>query len=252
MSELPSPFRLPFFATDHRRAANSRFYRGRRILPTEWYARFLQAPRSFDLSRWPPLLPDWEPKTDLWVATMVVVSNLADSLRSEWSSAWQVLYSETYCNLIAAWLRTLQDDKVVVRLDEKTLRHFDVLGTSKLRDAPDGDAAHALYGKMRRSIDMFPWGVVIKDVVRRDTETDEARHVRLTVCETKKSGFSLGYACVVFDLAPDPNAPAHVAPVPPNHLGVWRRSRQIHPAGVYPIGGNLGGYHRPRSPRRDR
>jgi len=127
------------------------------------------------LSRWLPPVPDWEPKTDLWVATPVVVSYLADSLRNEYSSAWQIVYSKYYCNLIAAWVRTLQADKVFVRLDENTLRHFDVLNTSKLREAPDGEATHALYGKLRRAMDVFPWAVVLNDVVRRDRETGEAR-----------------------------------------------------------------------------
>jgi len=53
-----------------------------------------------------------------------------------------------------AWYCTLPEDKVFVRLDEKTLRHFHVLDTSKLREAPDGEAAHALYGKMRRAMDV--------------------------------------------------------------------------------------------------
>ena len=196
MSELPNPFWVPMFATDHRRAADTRFFRGRGLLPTKWSAGFLRAPKSFDLSRCLPPVPDWEPNTDLWVATPVVVSYLADSLRNEYSSAWQIVYSEYYCNLIAAWVRTLQEDKVFVRLDEKTLRHFDVLDTSKLGEAPDGEAAHALHGKMRRAMDVFPWGFVLKDVVRRDRETSEARQVRLTVDETKEFGFCLRHACV--------------------------------------------------------
>jgi len=191
MSELPNPFRLPLFATDDRRAADTRFFRGRGLLPTEWSAGFLRAPKSFDLSRWLPSFPDWEPNTDLQVATPVVVSYLADSLRNEYSSAWQIVYSEYYCNLNAAWVRTLQEDKVFVRLNEKTLRHFDVLYTSKLRKAPDGEAAHTLYGKVRRAMDVFPWGVVLKDVVRRDQDTNEARHVRVTVDATKEFGFCL-------------------------------------------------------------
>jgi len=77
------------------------------------------------------------------VAAPVVVSYLADSLRNEYSSAWQIVYSEYYCNLIAAWVYTLQEDKVFVRLDKKTLRHFDVLDTSKLREAPDNEVVHA-------------------------------------------------------------------------------------------------------------
>ena len=94
MSDLPNPFRVPMFGTDHRRAADTRFFRGRGLLPTEWSAGFLQAPKSFDLSRWLSPVPDWEPKTDLWVATPVVMSYLADSLRNEYSSAWQIVYSE--------------------------------------------------------------------------------------------------------------------------------------------------------------
>jgi len=143
ISELPNPFRVPMFATDHRRAADTRFFRGRGLLPTEWSAGFLRAPNSFEFSRWLPPVPDCEPKTDLWLATPVVVSYLADSLRKEHSSDWQIVYSEYYCNLIAAWVRTLQENKVFVRLDQKTLRHFGVLDTSKLRKAPDGEAAHA-------------------------------------------------------------------------------------------------------------
>jgi len=180
----------------------------------------------------------------------VVVSYLAGSLRNEYSSAWQVVYSEYYCNLIAAWVRTLQEDKVFVRLDEKTLRHFDVFDTSKMREAPDGEVAYALYGKMRRAMDVFPWGVVLKDVVRRDRDTGEARQVRVTVDETKEFGFCLRHAGVDFDWAPDPNAPAHVAPVPSSHLEVWPRGRQTHQGRAYAGSGDRGCYHRPRLPRR--
>jgi len=201
MSELPNPFRVPMFATDHRRAADTRFFRSRGLLPTEWSAGFLRAPKSFDLFRGLPPVPDWEPKTDLWVATPVVVSHLADSLQNEYSSAWQIVYSEYYCNLTAAWVRTLQEDKVFVRLEEKTLRHFDVLDTSKLREVPDGEAAHALYGMMRSAMDVLPWGVVLKDVVRRDQDTGEARQVRVTVDKTKEFSFCLRHACVDFDQA---------------------------------------------------
>jgi len=45
MSELPNHFRVPMFATDHRRAADARFFRGRGLLPTEWSAGFLRAPK---------------------------------------------------------------------------------------------------------------------------------------------------------------------------------------------------------------
>jgi len=76
--------------------------------------------------------------------------------------------------------------------------------------------------------------------------------VRVTVIETKEFGFCLRHSCVDFDWAPDPSAPAHVAPVPPSHLVVWRRGRQTHPGGAYAVSGAGSGYHRPGSPRRDR
>jgi len=63
MSELPNPFRVPMLATDHRRAADTRFFRGRGLLPMEWSAEFLRATQSSDLSLWLPPVPDWEPKT---------------------------------------------------------------------------------------------------------------------------------------------------------------------------------------------
>jgi len=106
------------------------------------------------------------------------------------------MYSEYNCNLIAAWVRTLQEDKVFVRLDERTLRHFDVLDTSELCEAPDGERALALYSKKRRAMVVFPWGSVLKDVVHRGRDTGEALQVRVTVNESKEFGFCLRHACV--------------------------------------------------------
>jgi len=35
MSKLPNPSRMPLYATDDRRTADTRFFRGRGLLPTE-------------------------------------------------------------------------------------------------------------------------------------------------------------------------------------------------------------------------
>jgi len=153
---LPNTFRLPMFPSDHRRAADTRFFRGRELMPTAWAAGFLCAPRTVDLSRWLPPIPAWEPHTGLWVATPVVLPYLADALRNAYSSVWQEVYSEYYCNLVASWVHTLEEDKLFVHLDDRTLRHFDALDTSKLKDAPDGEAKYVLYGKMRQAVTEFP------------------------------------------------------------------------------------------------
>jgi len=105
---------------------------------------------------------------------------------------------------------------------------------------------------MRRAVEMIPWGAVPKKVFRRDSETGGARHVRVTVDETKEYGFCLRQACVNFYLARDPNAPAHVAPIFSNHYEVWRSGQQTLTEGAYAMGGDRGGHYRPRSTRHDR
>jgi len=246
---LPNPFRLPMFPSDHRRAADTRFFRGRELMPTAWAAGFLRAPRTFDLSRWLPPIPEWEPRTGLWLATPVVVSYLADALRNEYSSVWQEVYSEYFCNLVAAWVHTLGEDKLFVHLDDRTLRHFDLLDTSKLKEAPDSEAKYVLYGKMRQAVTAFPWREVLKDVVWRDRDSGEARQVRITVEATKEYGFCLRHPCVDFDWALDPNAPLPMARITANHAEVWRRGRRNW---AHAVGDAREGRYRPRSPRRDR
>jgi len=243
---LPNPFRLPMFPSDYRRAADTRFFRGRELMPTAWAAGFLRAPRTFYLTRWLPPIPAWEPHTGLWVATPVVVSYLADALRNAYSSVWQEVFSEYYCNLVSAWVHTLQEDKLFVHLDDRTLRHFDALDTSRLKDAPDGEAKCVLYGKMRQAETGFPWREVLKDVVWRDRDSGEARQVRLT---TKEYGFCLRHPCVDFDWALDPNSPLPMARITSSHPGVWRRGRWNW---AHAVGDAREGRYRPRSPRRDR
>jgi len=110
MSELPNPLLLPLSSSDHRRAADTRFFHNRELLPTAWAA--LRAPRTFDLCRWLRRIPEWELVMELWVATPVVVSYLADALLNEYSSVWQLAYSEYYCSLVAVWVHTLQAHKI--------------------------------------------------------------------------------------------------------------------------------------------
>jgi len=178
-----------------------------------------------------------------------VVSYLADALRNAYSSVWQEVYSEYYCNLVAAWVHTLQEDKLFVHLNDRTLRHFDVFDTSKLKDAPDGEAKYVLYGKMRQAVKAFPWREVLQDVVWRDRDSGEARQVRITVEPTKEYGFCLRHPCVDFDWAMDPNAPLSMARTTSSHPGVWRRGRRNW---AHAVGDAREGRYRPRLPRRDR
>ena len=92
MSEIPNRFWLLLSPSDHRRAADTRFFRNRKLLLTAWAA--LRVPWTFDLSRWLLPIPEWELVMELWVATPVAVSYLADALRNEYSSVWHLAYSE--------------------------------------------------------------------------------------------------------------------------------------------------------------
>jgi len=178
-----------------------------------------------------------------------VVSYMADALRNAYSSVWQEVYSEYYCNIVAAWAHTLQEDKLFVHLDTNTLRHFDVLDTSKLKHAPDGEAKYVLYGKMRQAVTVFPWRKVLNDVVWRDRDSGEARQVRVTVDPTKEYGFCLRHPCVDFDWALDPNAPLPMARITSNHPAMWRRGRRTW---AHAVGDARERRYRPRSPRRYR
>jgi len=134
-------------------------------------------------------------------------------------------------------------------LDERTLRHFDVLDTSKLKDAPDDEAKYVLYGKMRQALTAFPWQEVLEDVVWRDRDSGEARQVQITVDPTKEYCFCLRHPCVDFDWALDPNAPLQMARITSSHPGVWRRGRRNL---AHAVGDAREGRYHPRSPRRDR
>lgn len=219
MSELPNPFRLPMFPTDHRRAADTRFFRQRSLLTTAWAAVLLRAQRPFDQSRRLPPVPEWEPFTELWVATLLVVSYRADSLRNDDSSVWPVAYSEYYCNLVSARVHTLRVDKKFVRLDATVFPYFDTLDTSILTYAPDSEVAYTMYGNMRRAVGDVPWAVVLKDVARRDAESVHALQVRVMVYATKEYCVRLRHPYVDFDWAQNQEAPLPLEQFTSTHAG---------------------------------
>jgi len=123
-----------------------------------------------------------------------------------------------------------------------------VLDTSKLTDAPDGEAKYVLYGKMRLAVKACPWREVPKDIVWLNRDSGEARQVRITVDATKEYGFCLPHPCVDFNWSLHPNAPFLMARITSNHPEVWRRGRRNW---AHAVGGAREGCYRPCSPRRD-
>jgi len=69
------------------------------------------------------------------------------------------------------------------------------LDTSKLKDAPDGEAKYVLYGNMRQAVTALSWREFLKDVVWRDRDSWEALQVRVTVDSTKEYVFPSSPLC---------------------------------------------------------
>eukprot|EP00168_Porphyra_purpurea_P013236 TRINITY_DN3614_c0_g1_i1.p5 TRINITY_DN3614_c0_g1~~TRINITY_DN3614_c0_g1_i1.p5 ORF type:complete len:117 (-),score=25.95 TRINITY_DN3614_c0_g1_i1:872-1222(-) len=113
------------------------------------------ATHAFEPLRWFTPNLSWEPDTGLWAEASVIVSYLADVLRNTYSSVWPHEYCEYYRNVAAAWVLTFLTENVVVQLNVTVLRHLDALDKAKMADGPDGEAAFAMYCKMRRAVNAF-------------------------------------------------------------------------------------------------
>jgi len=81
--------------------------------------------------------------------------------------------------LAASWVHTLLTDKVVSWLDAKALRRMSKLDLHRMASGPGGQAMLDTFHKMHKATEVFPWTIVVKDVIRRDTQTHAARQVHV-------------------------------------------------------------------------
>jgi len=200
---LNNPFREPTHARFHRWVAAASAVWNRGHVPHVWCAAFSRAPRWFDIGRWAPPRPSWMIDHTVWAEPPYAATYVASALAAQYNPASVFVYNEYYCHLLAGWVHTLRETQTFVRLSEQVISRFGNLPTHRLADGPGGAEALRLYENMRRAHRVFPWGTVIKDVVRHDPVTREATEVYITVDSTCEYGFDLRHECRGFDLRPD-------------------------------------------------
>jgi len=129
------------------------------------------------------------------------LSFMAYKLVDEFSAVWHVINADYYYFLTAGWVHTLLTDKVFDWLDAKALKRMSKLDLHHMASGPGGQAMLDTFHKMHKATEVFPWTIVIKDVIRRDTQTRAACQVHVHLDSMAKYGFMLippcrGFACL--------------------------------------------------------
>jgi len=172
------------------------------IHPTAWFSGVIRAPRHFDLSRWLPRFPRWWLIRGMWMEMPYALSYLADELVDEFSAVWHVVDAEYYYFLAAGWVHTLLTDKVFAWLDAKALRRMSKLDLHLMASGPCGQAMLDTFHKMHKATEVFPWIIVVMDVILRDTQTRAAHQVHVHLDSSSEYGFLLNHPCRGFASLP--------------------------------------------------
>jgi len=145
------------------------------------------------------------------------LSYMAHKLVDEFSAVWHIFNAEYYYFLAAGWVHTLLTDKVFAWLDAKALKRMSRLDLHRMASGPGGQAMLDTFHKMHKATEVFPWTIVVKDVIRRDTQTRAARQVHVHLDSMAEYGFMLNHPCRGFPCLPvggggsDDNADTPVA-----------------------------------------
>jgi len=199
---LTSPSRAPSYAPAHRRAHDAARITSRGLLPTAWCSGVIRAPRHFDLSRWFPRYPRRWLNRGVWMEMPYALSYMAHKLVDEFSAVWHVVNAEYHCFLAAGWVHTLLTDKVFAWIDARALKRMSKLDLHRMASGPGGQAILETFHKMHKATEVFPWTIVVKDVIRRDTQTRAARQVHVHLDSLAEYGFMLNHPCRGFASRP--------------------------------------------------
>jgi len=130
------------------------------------------------------------------------LSYMAHKLFDEFSAVWHVVIEEYYYFLVAGWVHTVLTDKVFAWLDAKALKRMSKLDLHRMASGPGGQAMLDRFHKMNKAAEVFPWTIVVKDVIRRDTQTRAARQVHVHLDSFAEYGFMLNHPCRGFASLP--------------------------------------------------
>ena len=117
-------------------------------------------------------------------------------------AACHVVNAEYFYFLAANWVHTLLTDKVFAWIDATSLRRMSKLDLHLMASGPGGRAMLDTFHKMHKATEVFPWTIVVKDVIRRDTQTRAARQVHVHLDSLAEYGFMSNYPCRGFAWLP--------------------------------------------------
>jgi len=123
------------------------------------------------------------------------LSYMAHKLVEEFSAVWHIVNAEYYYFLAAGWVHTLLTDKVFAWLDANALKRMSRLDLHRMASGPGGQAMLDTFHKMHKATEVFPRTIVVKDVIRRDTQTRAARQVHVHLDSMAEYGFMLNHPC---------------------------------------------------------
>jgi len=110
-------------------------------------------------------------------------------------AAWNVVNVEYLYFLAAGWVHTLMTDKFFAWMDATALRRMSKLDLHHMASGPCAQAMLDMFQKMHRATEVFPWTMVVKNVIRRDTRTRAANQVHVHSDSSAEYGFILNYPC---------------------------------------------------------
>jgi len=84
-------------------------------------------------------------------------------------------------------------DKVFSWIDATALRRMAKLDPHHMSSGPGGQAMLDMFHKMDKATEVFPWTIVVKDFIRRDTQTRAACQERVHLDSTGEYSFTLNY-----------------------------------------------------------
>jgi len=130
------------------------------------------------------------------------LSYMAHKLVDECSAVWHVVNAEFYYFLAARWVHTMLTDTFFAWIDGKALKRMSNLDLHRMASGPGGQAMLDTFHNMNKDTVVFPWTIVVKDVIRRDTQTRSARQVHVHLDSLAEYGFMLNHPCRGFASLP--------------------------------------------------
>jgi len=92
--------------------------------------------------------------------------------------------------------------KVFAWLDARALKRMSKMDLHRMASGPGGQAMLDTFPKMNKAAEVFPWTIVVKDVIRRDTQTRVARQLHVHLDSLAAYGFMLNHPCRGFASLP--------------------------------------------------